>query len=108
MSGRQYPIWNEVTACNYASSKSWGSVKDMTLNQKIGSSSSNSYQFAEIITTKRERLDQDGNKLIIFRLSVDGVVIKEAIFTTNKHGNADTLIKTRTKLNRIKPLNGTV
>jgi hypothetical protein len=89
---RHYPIWNDVTACNYKGSKSWGSVKDMTLNQYIGSSAKNSHLFAEIITTKREVIDSDGNKQIIFRLSVDGAMIKEALFSTNHNGNADDLL----------------
>ena len=86
--------------------KGLAQTQGLTLNQYIGSSASNSTHFAEIVTTKPERLDDDGNKFIIFRLSVDDVVIKEKVFTTNRRGNADRLIKTRTKLNRIKSLNG--
>jgi hypothetical protein len=97
-----YPIWNEVEACNYTASKSWGSKNTMFLNQFVGSSASNSHHMAEISTTRRTRLDEDGNKVIVFRLSVDNVCIKEKVFSTNRHDRADTPISTRTKLNRIK------
>ena len=95
---KAYPIWHDVTACNYSSDKSWGS-KD-TSNEKIlvGSSASNSYQLAEVITTKRLIDDQ-----IIFRTSVDGIIMKEAIFENN-HGKAGKYIKTRSALKRMKGL----
>ena len=89
---RHYPIWNDVTACNYKGSKSWGSVRDMTLNQYIGSSASNSHHFAEIITTKRESLDHDGNKQIVFCISVDGTIVKQAVFKANLNGCAGDLV----------------
>jgi hypothetical protein len=89
---RSYPIWNEVEACNYQSSKSWGSKDCMTLNQKIGSSATNSHDFAEIRTTRREITLEDGTRAMSFRLTVDGEIIKQALFTI-KNGRADQLIK---------------
>lgn len=88
---RQFPIWNEVEACNYLSSKSWGSKDCMTLNQKIGSSARNSHDFAEIRTTRRVITLPDGSQVMSFRLTVDGEIIKQALFTI-KDGRADRLI----------------
>ena len=101
---RSYPIWNDVTACNYGSSKSFGSLETMTLNQKIGSSKTNSHDHVEFITTKREKDFYKGfENVIVFRTSLDGVVLKESIFTNNK-GKAGKLLKVNTKLTRIKSL----
>ncbi len=99
-----YPIWNEVEACNYGSNKSWGSKDTMSLTQRIGSSASNSHKFVQIVTTKRPCTLKDGSAGIIFRFSADGVILKETIFSTNRRGNADELISSRTKLKRIKSL----
>jgi len=79
---RAYPIWNDVTACNYASSRSWGSRDTMTLNQYVGSSAKNSYHFAEIVTRRTVR---DGK--VRFTLYVDGNPIKVQEFT-EKNGRA--------------------
>lgn len=86
-----YPIWNEVSACNYRSSKSWGSKDTMALNQFIGSSANNSHLFASIATTRREITLPDGKPGICFRLTVDGKEIKRATFTA-KNGRAVDLI----------------
>lgn len=90
MSGRHYPIWNEVEACNYKTSKSWGSIDTMTLRQKVGSSASNSHDFAEIATTKRSFLDPDGRKWWIFTLHIDKQPVKRALFD-DKRGRPGTL-----------------
>ena len=101
---RSYPIWNDVTACNYGSSKSFGSLETATITQKVGSSRSNSHDHVEFVTTKRERDEYKGfENVIVFRTSLDGVCLKESIFE-NKKGKAAKLLKVNTKLNRIKSL----
>ena len=86
-----FPIWNKVTACNYKSSKSWGSKDCAALDQYVGSSKSNSHLFAVMHTTRRA-MRIDGQDVISFRLSIDGRPIKQAIFTDN-NGRAGDLIK---------------
>ena len=72
---RSYPIWNDVTACIYQSSKSYGVKNDGVVNVKIGTSASNSHAFLTHRTTRKtlENGDQE------FRFFVDGVLIKRAI-----------------------------
>jgi len=71
---RSYPIWVEVDACIYKSSKSYG-AKD-TNNQKIyvGTSKNNSHLLARITTTKRIIDEQT-----FFKLRIDGKVIKTIV-----------------------------
>ena len=71
---RSYPIWVDVDACIYKSSKSYG-AKD-TNNQKIyvGTSANNSYLLAEVTTTRRVIGDET-----YFKLGIDGKVIKTII-----------------------------
>ena len=100
---RTYPIWNKIKACIYNSNKSYG-VKDTGENEiYIGSSAKNSHLFLNSIITKRTENTKYG-KCIVFKYSVDNVVIKKAYFDINAKGNANELIKTESKLNRIKSL----
>ena len=101
---RQYPIWVEVEACIYGSGKSYGAKDTNSQSIKVGSSSTNSHDLVEFITTKREYSEYKGFKdVIVFKSSLDGVVLKEKIFEDNK-GRAGKLLKTNTKLNKIKSL----
>ena len=94
-----YPIWNEINACIYQSGKSYG-VKETGQNTiYVGSSASNSHEFLQTIITKRNIGDT-----IVFSFSVDDVIIKQMTFSKNKRGNADKLLKTKSKLNRLKSL----
>ena len=99
---RSYPIWNSITACNYQSSKSYGTRETGDTNIYIGSSAKNSNHFLNHITTKRNGIYK-GKECIIFSFSVDGVILKKSIFENNK-GRAGNLIKTITKLKSIKSL----
>ena len=72
---RMYPIWNEVEACIYNSSKNWGARKTSKVSVKVGTSASNSHGFVTHETTCRDL--EDGSKS--FRFYVDGELIKEAI-----------------------------
>ena len=69
---RSYPIWHDITACNYKSSKSYGSKNTAQTKVYVGTSATNSNLLATVITTKRVVSD-----ITYFRLSVDNVIIKE-------------------------------
>jgi len=108
---RAYPIWNQVTACNYLNgepngqhqgSKSWGSKDCMTLDQYVGSSISNSEHFCEVVTTRREETDAAGNEIIVFRVSLDGVILKKATFEKTSRGTAGNLVNIKSRLTRLK------
>ncbi len=101
---KQYPIWNDVSACIYKSSKSYGARDTSSAEVLVGSSQSNSHSLATHITTRREFVEYKGYlKVIVFKFSVDDVVINENIFK-NVNGRAGELLKTNTVLNRMKGL----
>lgn len=77
---RQYPIWNEVESCIYASSKSYGAKQTSNVNVKVGTSARNSHDFLTHRTTCRDL--EDGSKE--FRFYVDGKLIKRAVVTSDK------------------------
>ncbi len=70
-----YPIWNDVTACIYKSSKSYGVRDTGEVNVKIGTSSSNSHDFVSHSVTHRKFDNGDRE----YRFYVDGKVIKTAV-----------------------------
>ena len=70
---RSYPIWNNVEACIYGSSKSWG-ARDIC-NVNVGSSAKFSNHFVNHTTTKRVI----GKDLFEFRFYVDKRIIKRAL-----------------------------
>lgn len=77
---RQYPIWNEVTACIYKSNKSYGAVDTSETSVLVGSGRSNSHNLVKTITTKRFEDHEVHGNICVFRFSVDGVVIKDLVF----------------------------
>lgn len=99
---RQYPIWNDVTNCEYQSDKSYGNKNTGKVNVYVGSSSKNSEHFLQHTITNRSGTYK-GQAVIRFRFSVDDVVLKEMIFE-DKLGKAGKLIKTISKLRSIKSL----
>jgi len=54
MRRRQYPIWNEIDSCIYASNKSYGIREHGELDCYIGTSVDRSYKFFKTKTTHRE------------------------------------------------------
>lgn len=78
---RSYPIWNAVTACIYASSKSWGAKKCASVNVLVGTSASNSHKFVSHATT--HRLHDNGDRE--FRFYVDETEVKRAILRKGAH-----------------------
>ena len=98
---RQYPIWNSITACVYKNDKSYGAKDTSENNIFVGTSAKYSYEHCKVITTKREVFNEKLNRnVLIFRTSLDGVVLKETIVDPKEK----TLISQRTKLKRIKSL----
>ena len=71
-----YPIYNEVEACIYGSSKNWGAKDTCNVNVKVGSSATYSNHFVNHTTTKREIK----KNLFEFRFYVDKQIIKRALF----------------------------
>jgi len=61
-----YPIWNDVEACIYKTSKSFGARNTSTTKVYVGTSKSNSELLVEHVTTKRIVGD-----FTIFRFGVD-------------------------------------
>lgn len=72
---RQYPIWNDVSACIYGSSKSWGAKLTAAVTVLVGSSSRNSHRFVSHATTHRQH--ENGDKE--FRFYVDEKCVKRAV-----------------------------
>tara|TARA_B100001057_G_scaffold90825_1_gene87120 strand:- start:1437 stop:1709 length:273 start_codon:yes stop_codon:yes gene_type:complete len=70
-----YPIWNDVTACIYQSSKSYGVKNDGIVDVRIGTSAKNSHGFLRHRTTRRTRENGDQE----FRFYVDDKLIKRAV-----------------------------
>ena len=71
----QYPIWHDVSACHYKSSKSYGGRNNSVDSIYVGSSSKYSHHFVDTKTTRRII---DGNTS--FAYFVDGIKIKEIVF----------------------------
>lgn len=61
-----YPIWHDVTACNYKSSKSYGSRDTAETTVRVGTSASNSELLVRHCTTRRTEGDYT-----VFRFFVD-------------------------------------
>ena len=88
---RSYPIWHEITACNYNSSKSYGSKDQASTVVSVGSSSSNSHRFASH-ETLRHVYDTDGGRVVAFQFFACGALIKECIFKAERNDTPEELI----------------
>ena len=76
---RQYPIWVDMVNNSYNSSKSYG-VSDYNIQHvKIGTSSRNSFDFANIEMSVVDNIKVDTKT---YSLWVDGELIKEAHYNT--------------------------
>ena len=89
---RQYPIWNDVTACIYQSGKSYGVKKEGCVSVKVGTSARNSHNFLNHRVTHR-----DFETHREYRFYVDDVCIKTAIL---KKGESE--LQVTSALNQIK------
>ncbi len=63
---RSYPIWNDVSACIYSGSKSYGAKDTSTVTVRVGTSASNSEVLVQHVTTRRFEGDYT-----VFRFGVD-------------------------------------
>jgi len=86
---QSYPVWNQVTACIYKSSKSYGVRQVGEVDVKIGTSGSNSFHFVSHKVTHRKHAD--GSRT--YRFYVDGICIKEATLTTDNELNISEVLK---------------
>ena len=100
---KAYPIWNKVTNCTYQGDKSYGNKETGEVNIYVGSSAKNSEHFVRTLVTKRDGTWK-GKQVVVFKFSVDDVVLKYMIFEMKKDGTAGKLLKKTTKLKSIKSL----
>ena len=78
---QQYPIWIDVSGDNYKKDKSFGSRDHVTMDIKVGSSKTYSYDLARVSI----HFDQDeaGNRT--FALALDGLVMRSGGMTADKN-----------------------
>ncbi len=84
---RAYPIWNDVTACIYNGSKSYGVRNEGIVNIKVGSSAVGSFDFIKQRITRR-MLTKD---IAVFIFYVDGKLIKRSQFNNKTKIYSDNL-----------------
>lgn len=77
---QSYPIWHSVEACIYKSDKSYGAKDTSADTILVGSSAKNSTEFARVVTTRRFENHEGLGDVVVFRISIDGVIIKEMFF----------------------------
>ena len=78
---QQYPIWIDVSGDNYKADKSFGSRDHVTMDIKVGSSKTYSYDLARVSI----HFDQDeaGNRT--FALALDGLLMRSGVMTADKN-----------------------
>ena len=84
---RAYPIWNDVTACIYNGSKSYGVKDEGIVTVKVGTSKTYSYNFVMHRTT-RKRINKDVSE---FRFYVNGKLLKRSQFNNKTKIYSDNL-----------------
>ena len=84
---KMYPIWNDVQACIYKSSKSYGVRNEGIVNIKVGSSAVWSLDFVKHRKTRR-MLTKD---IAEFRFYVDGKLLKRSQFNNKTKIYSDNL-----------------
>ena len=72
---KSYPIWNNVTACIYKASKSYGVRERGEVEVRIGTSGSNSYHFLNRRTT--HKVLENGDRE--YRFYVNDVLVRRAL-----------------------------
>ncbi len=94
---RQFPIWNDVTSCIYKGSKSFGAKDTSETEILVGSARNNSYTLAKQVVTRRFKEHPVHGSVCVFKVSIDGIVLKEIVFTDND-GKAGDLLETNSFL----------
>jgi len=77
---QSYPIWIDVSGDNYKKDKSFGTRDSVSMDIKVGSSKTYSYDLARVSIHMRE--DDAGNRT--FALALDGLVVRSAVMTKEK------------------------
>jgi len=101
---RTYPIWIDVTACTYGSSKSYGAQLTNAQNILVGSGPKNSELHCKIITTKRFREHPKYGEVIVFMTSINDKVLNISVFEKNKNDTAGKLLYQKDGTKRLKGL----
>lgn len=87
--GRSYPIWVDVRACIYNSSKSYGAKNVNEQSILVGSSASNSHTLVNIATKRSVGYsDKHGFRTVWFRFYVDDVLMKHVVFRADANDRA--------------------
>lgn len=97
---RNFPIWHDVQACHYKSGKSYGGKDNSGETIYVGTSAKSSHEHCSILTTRRFETDPKHGDCIVFKTSMDGVVLKETWVSEKDK----TVVRRRTKLKSIKSL----
>ena len=77
---QSYPIWIDASGDNYKKDKSFGPRDSVSMDIKVGSSKTYSYDLARVSIHMRE--DDAGNRT--FALALDGLVVRSAVMTKEK------------------------
>ena len=77
---QSYPIWIDVSGDNYKKDKSFGTRDSVSMDIKVGSSKTYSYDLARVSIHMQE--DDAGNRT--FALAVDGLALRSAVMTKDK------------------------
>lgn len=92
MGARSYPIWIDVTACTYGSSKSYGAKGTNSQKILVGSGPANSETHCSIVTTKRFREHPEHGDVVVFQTSLNDKILCISVFKRTKRDTAGELI----------------
>jgi len=81
----QYPIWHDVSACHYKSSKSYGGKNNSVDTIYVGRGSQNSHKLISHSTIRREYTDIDDNHYVEFNHFVAGAMITKVVFEADRN-----------------------
>ena len=96
---RSKPIWNEVEACIYQGSKSFGAKDTSEIKTKVGSSSSNSHLLGTMKITRRFEIHSQYGPVCVFKQSIDDHILNTMYFVDD-NGKAGEFIEKITIFNR--------
>jgi hypothetical protein len=99
-----YPIWIDVTACIYNSSKSYGAKNTNTQRILVGSGPKNSELHCEIITTKRFKEHPKYGSVIVFMTSINNKILNISVFENTKKNTAGKFLYKKDHTKRLKGL----
>jgi hypothetical protein len=78
----QYPIWVDVEACIYKTSKSYGAKNTNHEKVLVGTSSKNSHHLCTRSVTRKELSEYRGfTDVLVFRSFHDGLLLKELVLS---------------------------